>query len=408
MNCEQTLELLTDLHEGAASPDQQAAAGEHLSHCDRCRSESRRIADLASRLVASGAAWRSAPVRIGEPMPVVRSRRPVLSPRVLARAAAAIAIVCGTAAVMLWTPRSSANSAMAAMLHRLERSGAVRYTASVPGQGEVTFLAQGTAKARMQWPDGRTLVMNTEKGEASILLPDKHVVRQARPDEFPFDPYRLLESLAYEPLLAELAVEEVNGVPARVVRLLAPRQLGLTGPGGRTPELTVWLSLEDQLPLKIELPMEGPDGGAMTLHSFEFDVPVDDSTFDTSPPGYTPGPPSLDPPSVRVAVTTTLRNISMACMIYAQEHEQRWPESLKDLADRYLPPGGLDNPRGSESGAGFAYRPPTPQATSDATASVIVYETFASWPGEAAVVYVDGHVQMISDQARFRSLTGEK
>jgi prepilin-type processing-associated H-X9-DG protein len=101
-----------------------------------------------------------------------------------------------------------------------------------------------------------------------------------------------------------------------------------------------------------------------------------------------------------------MRQILVACMMYASEHRKEWPANLA-AAEKYLGVAAeqvLNNP--TRPGMGYVYFKPA-QPIKDASTHVVLYEEHDAFGDGVAVGFADGHVEFIKDEARFKALTAK-
>lgn len=102
------------------------------------------------------------------------------------------------------------------------------------------------------------------------------------------------------------------------------------------------------------------------------------------------------------------RNAIMGCWIYAQNHNENFPDSLDQLvADKHITSDVIKAPDGSDL---FVYIKLTAeQWKNDPSRTVMLYEKFNAWPARGiSVGFVDGHVEIINDQKAFEELLEPK
>jgi len=122
----------------------------------------------------------------------------------------------------------------------------------------------------------------------------------------------------------------------------------------------------------------------------------------------------------RVSSMQNIRMIVTASHMYARDHKGEWPDNLQALLDRgflaRLVPSQdvaltleaqrriLQNRRDPQRAVGYVYiKPSKEDAAKGKSDVVVIYEAYDVWPeGGINVGFVDGHVQRIVDEARFR------
>ena len=99
-------------------------------------------------------------------------------------------------------------------------------------------------------------------------------------------------------------------------------------------------------------------------------------------------------------IAKNMLKILLACIVYAQENEDQWPDSLQDLIPRRLARDTLINPGQPERENAYIYiKPGTPISPQQ----VVLYEKYDSWGDGINVGYADGHVQFIKEESNFKN-----
>ena len=102
------------------------------------------------------------------------------------------------------------------------------------------------------------------------------------------------------------------------------------------------------------------------------------------------------------------RNIVMGCWIYAQNHNESFPDSLDQLVtEKHITSDAIKASDGTDL---FVYIKLTPeQWKEDPSRTVILYQKFNAWPSQGiSVGFVDGHVEIMNDQKAFEELLQPK
>lgn len=108
--------------------------------------------------------------------------------------------------------------------------------------------------------------------------------------------------------------------------------------------------------------------------------------------------------ALRIASAANLRQIGLAAHMYAAAHQSTFPDDLNTLAkSNNLASQVLKNPRHPQWDVGYIYLKPN-MATAQHTAQehVLAYERYEQWDGGINVLFVDGHVEWIADEAAFK------
>jgi prepilin-type processing-associated H-X9-DG protein len=105
----------------------------------------------------------------------------------------------------------------------------------------------------------------------------------------------------------------------------------------------------------------------------------------------------------RAVSASNLRGIGQACYIYANDHDERFPESLEALIDKqFLTREMLNSPRDDEGGISYVYI--RGQSQADDPRNVIAYEKILDDEG-TNVLFLDGHVEWMKLDAFKQALT---
>jgi outer membrane lipoprotein-sorting protein len=188
----------------------------------------------------------------------------------------------------------------------------------------------------------------------------------------------------------------------KLVRVLQSRQ------GNRVT--MVWIDPETNYPVQIEGKWTDQSRSPVMYTSIQIDTELDDDLFSLEPPeGYSFTIDKSGWPDSKAKIAAKMRHLSLACFVYADKHDNRFPGSLTDLVNtgiitnevlnRVLAvPDELDGP------PAIQYRQPN-TGVEDFSNEVIFYEIYDQWPdGGIVVCFADGHCELISDQNRFEEL----
>ena len=105
----------------------------------------------------------------------------------------------------------------------------------------------------------------------------------------------------------------------------------------------------------------------------------------------------------RVASLSNIKQIMMACLMYAADHKGQWPEDLESLAAaKLLPASVLVNPLRGPGKPGYIYVRPAPSSDKTDPRAALVYEAHTTWGEGICVGYADGHAEFVTDQARLK------
>ena len=181
-------------------------------------------------------------------------------------------------------------------------------------------------------------------------------------------------------------------------------------------DITVWVDPATELPIRIESEVIR-NGGAKSKHvlsNIEFDTELDGSLFSTNlPEGYTAGDvatPLFNTGSLARARQFATRAISArnmdrlvrACVIYASQHDDKWPDSLEQLVGKYgITEKHLINPNEKDYKVGYVYIKPTSPLDSG---KLLMYERHVQWKDGINVVLGNLRVKFIADENDFKQL----
>jgi len=105
-----------------------------------------------------------------------------------------------------------------------------------------------------------------------------------------------------------------------------------------------------------------------------------------------------------------VKEILSACRERAYTDELGWPDDLQTLVvEDYVEEYVLQNPRWPKRTVGYIYLTPIePEGDLSTRHIVVMYEAYDKWPKLGVCVgFADGHVQVVRDEAKFRTLLGE-
>ncbi len=108
------------------------------------------------------------------------------------------------------------------------------------------------------------------------------------------------------------------------------------------------------------------------------------------------------------ASMNNMKQLQMCVIMYSNDHKEQWPEKFDQLAPYANNQDGLKqlttNPRWPDRADGYVYVKPDDNTKIDWSNHLVIYEGFDKWPGKIGVAFADGHVELISDEARFKAL----
>ncbi len=179
---------------------------------------------------------------------------------------------------------------------------------------------------------------------------------------------------------------------------------------------TVWADAESGLILRLEWLSKTPEEVVEQVWSdFKFDVEFDDALFTLQPPaGYEVVTRQVPPPVMspeKSVCRSNLQRIGLAFHVYLSDHAQEFPDSLDDLVKYLEGREALICPASGQEG--YVYeKPAIPFAKTAVPAYVIiVYDKARNHEGGRNVLFLDGHVQWLTEeefQSQLAESRGEK
>ena len=110
----------------------------------------------------------------------------------------------------------------------------------------------------------------------------------------------------------------------------------------------------------------------------------------------------------QTASAVNLQQIGKAMFIYAAENKNAFPESLQVLLDKKLIKSQmLINPARPKQKPAYVYIKPSQPMGKISHGRLLMYEAHDTWGPVINVLFTDGHVQFITDEARFKKLLAE-
>lgn len=103
-----------------------------------------------------------------------------------------------------------------------------------------------------------------------------------------------------------------------------------------------------------------------------------------------------------------MRRIVSALDEHAYAHDWTYPEDLQTLVGsvEYLKPTDLENPVHPDADPPYGYIRPDFDLP-DRLERMVLYEPFDQWPGVVTVMFQDGSVEFIHDEAKFERMVEE-
>jgi hypothetical protein len=95
---------------------------------------------------------------------------------------------------------------------------------------------------------------------------------------------------------------------------------------------TVWIDPKTNFPVQIELKWTDQSRGPVMYSSIQIDNELDDDLFSLEPPeGYTVTVDKSDWPDDKSKISARMQHLGVACFVYANKHDDRFPGELTDL-----------------------------------------------------------------------------
>jgi hypothetical protein len=111
--------------------------------------------------------------------------------------------------------------------------------------------------------------------------------------------------------------------------------------------------------------------------------------------------------SLRMRSLSNLKQITMACIMYANEHKNEFPPDLETVQKtNELPAEVLRNPRASDKPIGYIYLQPKGNAAP--AEQIVAYEAFDQPPSSVAASFADGHAEIMDYPSFAKALAESK
>ena len=253
---------------------------------------------------------------------------------------------------------------------------------------------------RVELPDGKVWILDHGQGKTLILdSKNKQAVMSSTPQKT-LGLYDAFRDFRNNPdfSVSQIGQRTIDGVQTVGFQLTR---------GNDENVRIVWANPQTSLPIRIEHTVKDENGRVIksVTTNIIFDAELDQSLFCLdAPEGYTNR--FVDGPHERTVKITkriksakNMQKILLACMMYAKDNKDQWPDSLQDLTQRTLAGDTLINPGQPERENGYIYiKPSTPILPQQ----VVLYEAHDSWADGINVGYADGHVQFIKEESNFK------
>ncbi|MFZ1935633.1 MAG: hypothetical protein WCB27_25680 [Thermoguttaceae bacterium] len=351
--CEHWAEPVSLLAAGCLSCDEEREVRRHIEACPDCRERFRQLSELCGALAKvyspAGGAEAAAVARVMSAVEsaqfepsvvrmraessraVSRFRSPnswrwiMRSP--ISRFAAVLIFALAVGGVVVWFHGVGATPAFADFIKPLCDAKTAKFKMEIQVEGQpsqklkVTFLAPD--HIRQDLAGGVANIVDFHKGKIVSLDPKSKratvfsFVNMPKENQ-PMNPIAQLRSQLIEAeknpdaKRESLGEKKIDGRQAVGYRFTSPAQV-----------LTIWGDAKTALPLRVESTIKLIPKTATTWTDFQFDVPVDESLFDTqTPPGYTLVDVSVNvAPPAESDLTASLRQ-------YAEMNGGQFPDAF--------------------------------------------------------------------------------
>jgi len=179
-------------------------------------------------------------------------------------------------------------------------------------------------------------------------------------------------------------------------------------------EITVWASTANSMPVMIQSERvshsetdkdQKGQATTVTITDIVIGEELDESLFSLSPPkGFSAiitSESDVKPQRqvMQVLSARVMRNLTMACLKYSQEHDGVWPENLHQAIEYGGQEDNLSNLADPERELGCVYV--RPSQTNPRL--VLLYQAYDVWPeGGIIVSFVDSYTTVITDETAFK------
>jgi len=330
--------------------------------------------------------------------------RTIMKSRITKLAAAAVIIITVFVGIHYFGG-SIENVAFADVMQNIQNARTLTYQSVITPAGQDPQVTKTMVLEphlmRVELPDGKVWILDHNQGRTLLLdSANKQIVMSSTPENT-FDLYDTFRNFRNIPdfSVSRIGQRTIDGM--QTVGFQLKRENGEN-------VIIVWANPQTSLPIRIEQTVKDENGQVIksVTTNIIFDAELDQSLFRLdAPKGYTHR--FVDGPNERTVKLTKrmnsakkMKKILLNCIMYAQEHENQWPDSLQDLTNYGLTRDTLNNPRQPERENGYIYiKPSTPMSPQQ----VVLYEAHDSWGDGINVGYADGHVQFIKEESNFKN-----
>ena len=331
-------------------------------------------------------------------------RRTIMKSRISKLAAVALIIIAVFVGVHYFGG-SIENVAFADVMQNIQNARTLTYRSVIKPEDQEPQVVKTTViephLMRVELPDGKVWILDHSQGKTLLLdSKNKHAVMSSTPQKT-LGLYDTFRDFRNNPDFS------VSRIGQRTIDGMQTVGFQLTRENDEN-RIIVWANPQTSLPIRIEQTVKDENGQVIksVTTNIIFDAELDQSFFRLdAPKGYTRR--FVDGPHERTVKLTkrmksakNMQKILLACIVYAKDHEDQWPDSLQDLTQRRLARDTLINPRQPERENGYIYiKPSTPILPQQ----VVLYEAHDSWGDGINVGYADVHVQFIKEESNFKN-----
>ena len=330
--------------------------------------------------------------------------RTIMKSRISKLAAAAVIIITVFVGIHYFSG-SIENVAFADVMQNIQNARTLTYRSVITPADQDPQVVKTTViephLMRVELPDGKVWILDHGQGKGLILdSKNKQAVMSSTPQKT-LGLYDTFRDFRNNPdfSVSQIGQRTIDGVQTVGFQLTR---------GNDENVRIVWANPQTSLPIRIEQTVKDENGRVIksVTTNIVFDAELDQSLFRlNAPEGYThrvvDGPHERSIKlTKRMKSASNMKQILLACIMYAQDNKDQWPDSLQDLTPRRLAGDTLINPGQPERENGYIYiKPSTPISPQQ----VVLYEAHDSWGDGINVGFVDGHVEFIEKESMFKN-----
>lgn len=107
----------------------------------------------------------------------------------------------------------------------------------------------------------------------------------------------------------------------------------------------------------------------------------------------------------RMASASNVKQLVMGCLMYGADFKGEWPKDLQTVIDKkYIQAVALVSPLQPERKDAYVYLKPSTKIDRTDAMTPLIYEAFDTWGEGTCVGFADGHVELVKDEKRFKTL----